>query len=92
MSIYVDDFKLVGKLENRKKGWKLIRQEIDLDDPTPFGDYLGCGQFSMPYQSKIHDAKYDLFLHFSIEVARLRRKVIHSFLLSTGMLKVTRTA
>ena len=64
LSIYVDDFKLVGSNENRKKGWLLIRQEIDLDDPTPFGDYLGCGQFAMPYQKDIHDVKYDLYLHF----------------------------
>ena len=64
LSVYVDDFKLVGRKENRDKGWKLIRTEIDLDDPTPFGDYLGCGQHEMQYQSAIHDAKYDLFLHF----------------------------
>ena len=46
LSVYVDDFKLVGKSENMKKGWDLITNSgLVLDPPTPLGDYLGCGQF-----------------------------------------------
>ena len=46
LSVYVDDFKLVGKSENMKKGWSLITNSgLVLDPPTPLGDYLGCGQF-----------------------------------------------
>ena len=46
LSVYVDDFKLVGKTENLKAGWKLITDSgLVLDPPTPLGDYLGCGQF-----------------------------------------------
>ena len=48
LSVYVDDFKLVGKSENLKKGWKLLKDAgLLLDDPTPLGDYLGCGQFPL---------------------------------------------
>ena len=46
LSVYVDDFKLVGKKENLKEGWRLITGSgLVLDPPTPLGDYLGCGQF-----------------------------------------------
>ena len=46
LSVYVDDFKLVGKEENLKEGWKLmIDSGLQLDPPEPLGDYLGCGQF-----------------------------------------------
>ena len=46
LSVYVDDFKLVGKEENLKEGWKLmINSGLQLDPPEPLGDYLGCGQF-----------------------------------------------
>ena len=46
LSVYVDDFKLVGKATSLKEGWKLITNSgLVLDPPTPLGDYLGCGQF-----------------------------------------------
>ena len=46
LSVYVDDFKLVGKASSMKQGWKLITDSgLVLDQPTPLGDYLGCGQF-----------------------------------------------
>ena len=46
LSVYVDDFKLVGKKANLAEGWKLITGSgLVLDPPTPLGDYLGCGQF-----------------------------------------------
>ena len=45
LSVYVDDFKLVGKKESLKEGWELITGSgLVLDPPTPLGDYLGCGQ------------------------------------------------
>ena len=46
LSVYVDDFKLVGKTENLKAAWKLMTDTgFELDPPDPLGDYLGCGQF-----------------------------------------------
>ena len=46
LSVYVDDFKLVGAQESLKEGWRLITGSgLVLDPPTPLGDYLGCGQF-----------------------------------------------
>ena len=40
--VYVDDFKMAGPKGNLAKGWKLISQEIKLDEPTPLTRYLGC--------------------------------------------------
>ena len=49
LSVYVDDFKLVGKSESIKKGWDLITGSgLVLDPPTPLGDYLGCGHGPAP--------------------------------------------
>ena len=46
LSVYVDDFKLVGRAENLPKGWALMEKSgLVLDPPDPLGDYLGCGQF-----------------------------------------------
>ena len=46
LSVYVDDFKLVGTSGNLQAGWKsLTDQGLELDPPDPLGDYLGCGQF-----------------------------------------------
>ena len=46
LSVYVDDFKLVGRAENLETGWKLMESSgLVLDPPDPLGDYLGCGQF-----------------------------------------------
>ena len=42
LSIYVDDFKMSGPIENMEKGWALLRSKIDMEDPTPVGLYLGC--------------------------------------------------
>jgi hypothetical protein len=49
--VYVDDFKISGPEKNAKKAWELIRAEnartgkpgIVLDNPTPAGEFLGCG-------------------------------------------------
>ena len=42
LSVYVDDFKLSGPKESLKKGWDLIRKNIQMEDPTPLQLYLGC--------------------------------------------------
>ena len=40
--VYVDDFKLAGPKGNLTQGWKLIRQGVRTEEPTPAGKYLGC--------------------------------------------------
>ena len=40
--VYVDDFNFAGPKANLAKGWKLIRDKLILDDPTPLGRFLGC--------------------------------------------------
>ena len=46
VSVYVGDFKLVGKTETLKAGWTLITCSGSVfGPPTPLGDYLGYGQF-----------------------------------------------
>ena len=46
LSVYVDDFKLVGPSGNLTAGWKRLTDTgLELDPPAPLGDYLGCGQF-----------------------------------------------
>ena len=46
MSVYVDDFKMAGRKAGLKQAWKGIRgpDRLVLDEPTPFGPYLGCEQ------------------------------------------------
>jgi hypothetical protein len=44
LTVYVDDFKMSGKDGDRAKAWKLIKEAVDLEDPEPYGRYLGCGQ------------------------------------------------
>ena len=56
LSVYVDDFKLVGVSENLAEGWQLMRDTgLKLDPPEPLGDYLGCGQF--PVQVSASEAQ-----------------------------------
>ena len=40
--VYVDDFKMSGKIEFMERGWELIRQGVEMDDPTELGRFLGC--------------------------------------------------
>ena len=42
LSVYVDDFKLAGPVDNMQKGWALISQHLELDPPQPLNLYLGC--------------------------------------------------
>ncbi len=45
LSVYADDFEIARKAENSKRAWKVITDAgIDLDEPTKFDHYLGCGQ------------------------------------------------
>ena len=44
LSVYVDDFKVVGRKENIPKMWKMLRKEVDLEPETELSNnvYLGC--------------------------------------------------
>ena len=46
LSVYVDDFKMAGTRAGVRRAWQAIRgpDKLQLDDPTPFGPYLGCEQ------------------------------------------------
>ena len=46
LSVYVDDIKMAGKTENMKPTWKILMENVDLEEPTSFLDhvYLGCTQ------------------------------------------------
>ena len=46
ISVYVDDFKMAGTRKGVQQAWNSIRgpDKLILDDPTPFGAYLGCEQ------------------------------------------------
>ena len=42
LTIYVDDFKLARPKEAVAKGWDLIKEGIELDEPQDINKYLGC--------------------------------------------------
>ena len=42
LTVYVDDFKLAGPAEHLKKGWELIQQRINIDEPDEANLFLGC--------------------------------------------------
>ena len=46
LSVYVDDIKLSGKIQNFDPMWKVVNKEVDLGAPTSFFDhvYLVCTQ------------------------------------------------
>jgi len=46
LSVYVDDFKLVGAKENIAPMWEALKKSIDLEPPIPLQNnvYLGCKQ------------------------------------------------
>ncbi len=64
LSIYVDDFKIAGPKENLAKGWALLRQGIDMEDPATPTLYLRCEQstheITMPSGAKVKTMVYDM--------------------------------
>jgi hypothetical protein len=40
LTVYVDDFKMSGREADVTKAWKLIKEVIQLEEPTPTGRYL----------------------------------------------------
>ena len=40
--LYVDDFKMAGPPEGLAEAWRLLRLKLKIEDPTPFGLFLGC--------------------------------------------------
>ena len=40
--VYVDDFKMAGPKNGIEEAWRLIREKIKVEDPTPYGLFLGC--------------------------------------------------
>ena len=64
LSVYVDDFKLVGKTENLKAGWKLITDRgLGLDPPTPLGDYLAVVSFPCVSAPASPSAAWIMYVH-----------------------------
>ena len=51
LTVYVDDFKMAGPAQSLDTGWALIRSAIKMDDPTPFGLFLGAehDEFQLPH-------------------------------------------
>ena len=64
LSIYVDDFKMSGPKENLAKGWALLREEIEMEDPASPTIYLGCEQstrdITLPSGAKVRMMVYDM--------------------------------
>ena len=42
LMVYVDDFKLSGPRRSVERGWKLLRDGIEMDPPYPLDRCLGC--------------------------------------------------
>ena len=42
LTIYVDDFKLAGPVENLTEGWALLRSRLEIGPEAKTGMYLGC--------------------------------------------------
>eukprot|EP00969_Alexandrium_andersonii_P217346 9601270-Alexandrium_andersonii.AAC.1 len=56
---------MAGPAASLAKGWSLIRKGHTLDDPTPFGRYLGCEhrvaeRISPLAGSKVRTIEYDV--------------------------------
>eukprot|EP00959_Pyramimonas_sp_CCMP1952_P039569 827772-Pyramimonas_sp.AAC.1 len=58
LAVYVDDFKLAEPATNLHAGWDLIRKSgIGLDPPTPYSQYLGCGQQARDVPQNVFDKR-----------------------------------
>ena len=55
--MYVDDIKLLGKKQNIDPMWKVLKEEVDLREPTSFLDHvcLGCTQRQCQVSKDIGD-------------------------------------
>jgi len=64
LSIYVDDFKMSGPKENLAKGWALLREEIEMEDPASPTIYPCCEQstqnITLPSGAKVRMMVYDM--------------------------------
>ena len=63
LSVYVDDTKLAGKNQNLDPMWKVLKNEVDLGEPTSFLDhvYLGCTQRQCEVSKDIVDNYRTMF-------------------------------
>ncbi len=42
LTVYVDDFKMAGSASDLDKAWDCISRAVKIEEPVPFGRYLGC--------------------------------------------------
>ena len=63
MSVYVDDFRMVGKKENLKEMWTALREDLDLEPEAELSHnvYLGCNQRDAPIFPDLIKEKSELF-------------------------------
>ena len=70
--IYVDDLKMAGPTANLPKGWKMLRQELRLEDETPLGLCLGCriskGEATLHDKTKVQTVTYDMETYLEMTV------------------------
>ena len=70
--IYVEDLKMAGPTANLPKGWKMLRQELRLEDETPLGLCLGCriskGEATLPDKTKVQTVTYDMETYLEMTV------------------------
>ena len=66
LSVYVDDFKLVGAKENIAPMWKSLMRTIDLEPPIALHNnvYLGCKQEPEKFDKLAVQQKNDIFQGF----------------------------
>ena len=72
--IYVDDLKMAGPTANLPKGWKMLRQELRLEDETPLGLYLRCriskGEATLHDKTKVQTVTYDMETYLEMTVKK----------------------
>ena len=63
MSVYVDDFKMVGRKEKLADMWTALREDLDLEPETELSHnvYFGCNQREAPIQPALINEKNELF-------------------------------
>ena len=62
--VYVDDFKMSGPKSNLPRGWAMIRKGLNMEPPTPLGNFLGCRHeevtVSLPNGVKARGRSYNM--------------------------------